>query len=82
MSAISPPDLDLTLRPPYRHRPCRRAAFLPDLALFPVLYVDEQLAVFKFPPLNSNIAVRKVQRPAIAEHSSSGGAGSSTAGSS
>jgi hypothetical protein len=48
-----------------RCRACRRAAFLPDLALFPVLYVDDQLAVFKFPPLNSNIAVRKVQ-PAAA----------------
>lgn len=37
-----------------------RAAFLPQFAVFPVLYVDDQLAVFQFPPLKSNIAVRKV----------------------
>eukprot|EP00877_Chromochloris_zofingiensis_P007624 jgi/Chrzof1/3114/Cz12g12150.t1 len=37
-----------------------RAAFLPQFAVFPVLYLDDQLAVFSFPPLKSNIAVRKV----------------------
>lgn len=37
-----------------------RAAFFPQFALFPVLYVDADLAVFKFPPLDSNIAVRRV----------------------
>lgn len=37
-----------------------RAAFFPQLAVFPVLYLDEQLAVFKFTPLDSIIAVHRV----------------------
>ena len=37
-----------------------RAGFFPQFAVFPVLYLDEDMAVFRFPPLNSNIAVRKV----------------------
>ena len=37
-----------------------RAGFLPQYAVFPVLYLDDDMAVFRFPPLNSNIAVRKV----------------------
>ena len=37
-----------------------RAAFFPALALFPVLHVDAEIAVFRFPPLRSNIAVRRV----------------------
>lgn len=41
-----------------------RTGFVRQLALFPVLYVDEELAVFKFPPLDSNIAIHKVAPPA------------------
>lgn len=37
-----------------------RAAFFSDLALFPVLYLDDDMAVFEFPPLKSKIACRKV----------------------
>lgn len=37
-----------------------RTAFFPQFAVFPVLYVDSDFAVFNFPPLNSNIAVRRV----------------------
>ena len=37
-----------------------RAAFFPRFAKFPVLYLDEDLAVFQFPPLQSNIAVRRM----------------------
>ena len=37
-----------------------RAGFFPQFAVFPVLYLDEDMAVFRFPPLNSNIAVRRV----------------------
>jgi hypothetical protein len=37
-----------------------RALFVPQLSLFPVLYLDPQLSVFQFPPLSSNIAVRRV----------------------
>ncbi|GIL79785.1 hypothetical protein Vretimale_12411 [Volvox reticuliferus] len=37
-----------------------RAAFFPQLAVFPVLYLDNDLAVFKFTPLDSPIAVHRV----------------------
>eukprot|EP00897_Mesotaenium_endlicherianum_P004742 jgi/Mesen1/4296/ME000022S03585 len=37
-----------------------RASFFPQLAVFPVLYVDSEYAVFQFTPLHSNIAVRRV----------------------
>lgn len=38
-----------------------RAAFFPQFALFPVRYLDRDLAVFTFPPLNDSlIAVRRV----------------------
>ncbi|KAG2491879.1 hypothetical protein HYH03_009831 [Edaphochlamys debaryana] len=37
-----------------------RAAFFPQLAVFPVMYLDNDLAVFKFTPLDSLIAVHKV----------------------
>ncbi|EFJ49410.1 hypothetical protein VOLCADRAFT_89810 [Volvox carteri f. nagariensis] len=37
-----------------------RAAFFPQLAVFPVLYLDKDLAVFKFTPLDSAIAVHRV----------------------
>ncbi|GLC40703.1 hypothetical protein PLESTB_000031000 [Pleodorina starrii] len=37
-----------------------RAAFFPQLAVFPVLYLDSDLAVFKFTPLDSPIAVHRV----------------------
>ena len=38
-----------------------RAAFFPQFALFPVRYLDSDMAVFTFPPLrDSLIAVRKV----------------------
>ena len=38
-----------------------RAAFLPQFAVFPVEYLDADIAVFTFPPLNNSlIAVRKV----------------------
>ncbi len=38
-----------------------KAGFLPQFALFPVRYLDSDMAVFTFPPLrHSLIAVRKV----------------------
>lgn len=39
-----------------------RAAFLPSLARFPVLHLDAAsgLSVFRFPPLASNIAIRRL----------------------
>ncbi|KAK9843722.1 hypothetical protein WJX81_003629 [Elliptochloris bilobata] len=37
-----------------------RAGFFSHFAVFPVLYLDDDMAVFRFPPLNSNIAVRRV----------------------
>jgi hypothetical protein len=39
-----------------------RAAFFPRFAVFPVLYLDgaDGVAVFRFPPLSSNIAVRRL----------------------
>lgn len=37
-----------------------RAAFFPQLAVFPVLYLDSDLAVFKFTPLDSAIACHRV----------------------
>lgn len=37
-----------------------RALFLPQLSVFPVLYLDPDLSVFQFPPLQSNIGVRRV----------------------
>lgn len=36
-----------------------RAAFFPQFAVFPVDYLDADMAVFTFPPLNSMIAVRR-----------------------
>lgn len=39
-----------------------RAAFFPQFAVFPVKYLDSDLAVFTFPPLrDSLIAVQRVQ---------------------
>jgi len=39
-----------------------RAAFFPKFSVFPVKYLDSNMAVFSFPPLNGSlIAVRKVQ---------------------
>lgn len=39
-----------------------RMAFFPQFAVFPVKYLDDDMAVFSFPPLNDSlIAVRKVQ---------------------
>ena len=39
-----------------------RAAFFPQFAVFPVKYLDADLAVFSFPPLNDSlIAVRRVE---------------------
>ena len=39
-----------------------RAAFFPRFAVFPVKYLDTDLAVFSFPPLrDSLIAVKRVQ---------------------
>lgn len=46
-----------------------RALFLPQLSVFPVLYLDPEISVFQFPPLSSNIAVRRV---------AGGGSGSSS----
>lgn len=38
-----------------------RAAFLPQFAVYLVKYLDADMAVFTFPPLNSSlIAVRRV----------------------
>lgn len=37
-----------------------RLGFIRPLAIFPVLYLDEDLCVFRFPPLASNIAVTKL----------------------
>ena len=39
-----------------------KAAFFPQLAVFPILYLDQDFCVFSFPLLNSKIAVRKVQQ--------------------
>ena len=38
-----------------------RLLFLKQLSVFPVLYLDEELSCFRFPPLQSNIVVRKAQ---------------------
>jgi len=38
-----------------------RPAFIPPLAIFPVLYLDQDLCVFKFPPLSTEIAVRRIR---------------------
>ena len=38
-----------------------RLLFLKQLSVFPVLYLDEELSCFRFPPLKSNIFVRKAQ---------------------
>ncbi len=37
------------------------ATFFRQLAKFPVNYLDDKLAVFTFPPLNSRICIRLVQ---------------------
>lgn len=37
-----------------------RAGFFPQFAVFPVQYLDEDTAVFQFPPLKSSIAVRRL----------------------
>ncbi|KAG1656534.1 hypothetical protein FOA52_005560 [Chlamydomonas sp. UWO 241] len=42
-----------------------RAAFFPQFAVFPVLYLDPEICVFKFPALESMIAVRKVPAPGL-----------------
>jgi hypothetical protein len=39
-----------------------RAMFFPQLSLFPVLYLDQDIAVFEFPPLRTKIAVARLQR--------------------
>lgn len=39
-----------------------RLGFIRPLAVFPVLYMDEDMAVFRFPPLASNIAITKLQQ--------------------
>ncbi|GAX77557.1 hypothetical protein CEUSTIGMA_g5001.t1 [Chlamydomonas eustigma] len=41
-----------------------RGFFFPQLALFPIHYLDEELCVFEFPPLNSKIAVQKISSAA------------------
>jgi hypothetical protein len=38
-----------------------RLGFIRPLAVFPVLYMDDDMAVFRFPPLASNIAMTKVE---------------------
>lgn len=40
-----------------------RIGFLEGHAKFPVLYVDEDLTVFRFPPLGVNIGAHRVQTP-------------------
>eukprot|EP00850_Spirogloea_muscicola_P024700 SM001327S27067 [mRNA] locus=s1327:1006:1681:- [translate_table: standard] len=37
-----------------------RALFFPQLSTFPVLYLDQDLVVFNFPPLSTNIAAHRV----------------------
>ncbi len=37
-----------------------RLGFIPQLATFPVLAVFDDAAVFRFPPLRSNIAIKKI----------------------
>jgi len=37
-----------------------RLGFVPPLARFPVRYLDPDLSVFRFPPLRSDIAIRRV----------------------
>ena len=38
-----------------------KTAFFPQLAVFPILYIDPDFCVFSFPIMNSKIAVRKIQ---------------------
>ena len=33
--------------------------FIPQLAVFPIHYLDKDICVFEFPPLDSKISVRK-----------------------
>ena len=40
----------------------RRAAFFPDLSVFPVSYLDNDIAVFSFEPMETVIAVRHVSK--------------------
>ncbi|MEW5318229.1 MAG: hypothetical protein WDW38_009467 [Sanguina aurantia] len=44
-----------------------KAGFLPQFAVFPVAYLDEDLAVFEFPPLKSKIAVRRLPSPTVTD---------------
>jgi hypothetical protein len=37
-----------------------RLGFIGQLAVFPVLYFDDELCVFRFPPLASNIAATRL----------------------
>lgn len=37
-----------------------RTFFFPQFAVFPVDYMDDELAVFEFPPLRSKIAIRRL----------------------
>ena len=41
-----------------------KLGFIKEFSYFPVLYMDPegQLAVFSFPPLNSNIAIRRIDK--------------------
>lgn len=38
-----------------------RTAFFPQLAVFPILYLDQDLCVFSFPLFSSKVAVQKIQ---------------------
>jgi len=40
-----------------------RIGFIEGQAQFPVLYVDKDLTVFRFPPLGVNIAAHRIQQP-------------------
>jgi len=42
-----------------------RLAFFPQLSVYPVLYLDADLCVFKFKPMESTIACRKVGPPDV-----------------
>lgn len=69
LHASTPTELYTALPLPYCFSVChpfgslptpRRSAFFPQLAVFPVMYLDSDLCVFKFTPLDSLIAVHKV----------------------
>ena len=50
-----------------------RAAFFPALSRFPVIYMDDRCAIFRFPPLRSNIVIVRVDAESTGEDEGVGG---------